>query len=192
MTERIAAESTARLSGHQRRATELIESVCKTASELFEIPYHAPEGGQGYEMVRKPSWVSYTWENSFSPVSGEFIEKILPGGMRERRARNRLKGQISQLVTQNFENLRWQTLQNIESSFQKFSSDLDTRLAETINATHDAIRTARNLRSEQSVPNIGYHHPPSGKNHGDSGKYRATQVRATGSWRRSTIGDPPW
>ena len=150
MTERIAAQSTVRLSGHQRRATELIESVRKTASELFEIPYHAPEGGQGYEMVRKPSWVSYTWENSFSPVSGEFIEKILPVGMRERRARNRLKGQISQLVTHNFENLRWQTLQNIESSFRKFRTDLDTNLAQTINATHDAIRTARILRSEQS------------------------------------------
>ena len=150
MTERIAADSTARLSEHQRRAAELIESIRKAASELFEIPYHAPEGEQGFEMVRKPSWVSYAWENSFSPVPGDIIEKILPGSMRERRARNRLNKQISQLVTQNFENLRWQTLQNIESSFLKFSTDLDTNLAQTINATHEAIRTARILRSEQS------------------------------------------
>jgi metal-responsive CopG/Arc/MetJ family transcriptional regulator len=101
-------------------------------------------------MERKPYWVSYVWENSFSPVSGETLERVLPQGIRSRRAKERLKEQIRQLVTNNLENLRWRTLQSIESSYRRFGSELDARLADTISATHEAIRAAHSLRSEQN------------------------------------------
>jgi len=144
-------EITALLANHEQRADDLIESIRKAASELFELPYHTPKGEQFYEPVKKPFWVEYDWDSTFSPISAEVIERILPGMMRERRARNRLKQQIDTLVVRNLENLRWKTMQNIDAAFRKFSNDLDANLALTIEATHGAIRSVLTAREQHEV-----------------------------------------
>ena len=46
------------------------------------------------------------------------------------------------LVIRNLENLRWETLQNIDAAFRKFGMDLDANLGMTIDATHGAINSA--------------------------------------------------
>jgi hypothetical protein len=151
-------EITALLKNHEHRADELIESIRKAASELFEIPYHAPKGERVYKPDRKPFWVSHAWESSFSPISSEVIERILPGTIRASRARDRLKKQIDTLVIRNLENLRWETLQNIDAAFRKFSTDLDTNLGLTIEATHGAVRSAlaqRKQHGESVADRIG-------------------------------------
>jgi hypothetical protein len=135
-------EMAASLKDYGRRAVALIESIRKDAAALFEIPYHAPEGEQVYQSVRKPYWVDHEWESSFSPVSSAVIECILPGSLREHRAKNRLEKQIDILVMRNMENLRYETLQNIDTGFRMFGRDLDTNLHQTIEATQGAIRSA--------------------------------------------------
>ena len=45
------------------------------------------------------------------------------------------------LVMRNLENLRWETGQNIDAAFRKFSADLDANLGLTIGATHGAINS---------------------------------------------------
>ncbi len=142
-------EITARLKNHEQRADELIESIRKAASELFDVPYHAPNRERVYTLERKPFWVEHAWESAFSPVSSEVIERILPGTIRGGRARERLKKQIDTLVVRNLENLRWETLQNIDMAFRQFSTDLDTSLALTIEATHGAVRSALAQRKQQ-------------------------------------------
>jgi hypothetical protein len=134
------------LKSHEGSANELIESIRKGAAELFEIPYRAPKGGEVYHLVRKPFWVDHEWESTFSPISSAVIERILPGSLRENRAKSRMKKQIDVLVIRNLENLRYETLQSIDEGFRKFSSDLDTNLGLTINATHGAIRSALDER----------------------------------------------
>jgi preprotein translocase subunit Sss1 len=148
LSAKMDGEITALLKNHEQRADELIESIRKAASELFDMPYHAPKGERVYAMERKPSWVEHAWESSMSPVSPEVIERILPGTMRTGRARERLKKQIDTLVVRNLENLRWETLQNIDTAFRKFSRDLDTNLALTIEATHGAVRSALAQRKQ--------------------------------------------
>jgi GTP-binding protein EngB required for normal cell division len=145
---RMDGEVSALLKNHEHRADELIESIRKAASELFDIPYHAPKGERVYTSAKKPFWVEHAWECSFSPVSSEVIERILPGTIRAGRARERLKKQIDTLVGRNLENLRWETLQNIDTAFRKFSNELDTNLALTIEATHGAVRSALAQRKQ--------------------------------------------
>jgi len=136
------------LKSHEERANELIESIRKGAADLFGIPYRAPKGGEIYHLVRKPFWVDHEWESTFSPVSSAVIERILPGSLRENRAQSRMKQQIDMLVIRNLENLRYETLLNIDAAFRKFSSDLDTNLGLTIEATHGAIRSALEERKQ--------------------------------------------
>ncbi|HII98016.1 MAG TPA: Dynamin family protein [Methanoregula sp.] len=128
------------LKSHEQRTEVLNESIRKAAAELFEIPYHAPRGEEVYRLVRKPYWVDHEWDSTFSPFSSAMIERILPATLREQRAKNRLKQQIDVLVMRNLENLRYETLQNIDTAFGKFSADLDLNLSMTIEATHGAIR----------------------------------------------------
>jgi len=133
---------------HEEHANDLIESIRKGAADLFEIPYHAPKGGEVYHLVRKPFWVDHEWENSFSPVSSAAIERILPGSLRKNRAKSRMKRQIEVLVIRNLENLRYETLQSIDEGFRKFSSDLDANLGLTLEATHGAILAALEKRKQ--------------------------------------------
>lgn len=37
---------------HQLRAEQLIETVRRTAAELFDVPYHAPESSGAFELVQ--------------------------------------------------------------------------------------------------------------------------------------------
>jgi GTP-binding protein EngB required for normal cell division len=136
------------LKSHEERANELIESIRKGAADLFEIPYRAPKGGEVYHLVRKPFWVDHEWESTFSPVSSAVIERILPGSLRENRAKSRMKKQIDMLVIRNLENLRYETLQSIDAGFRKYGSDLDENLRLTIEATHGAIRLALEERKQ--------------------------------------------
>ncbi|MGA7797236.1 MAG: dynamin family protein [Methanoregula sp.] len=135
-------EVASRLKDHEERADDLIESIRTAAAELFEIPYRAPQGERAYDPVRKPYWVEHDWDSSCSPLPALVISRLLPRSLRGSQARNRTKKQIDTLVMRNLENLRWETLQNIDTAFRKFGADLDTNLSLTIEATHGAIRFA--------------------------------------------------
>jgi len=147
MTER---EMTARLKEHEVRAESLIESVRTGAAELFEIPYHAPGGEEVYHLVRRPYWVDHEWGGNFSPITSAMIERILPGRLRQHRAKSRIKKQIDVLVIRNLENLRYETLQSVDTAFREYSANLDENLRLTIDATHGAIRAALEKRKQHA------------------------------------------
>ena len=68
ITSMMDKEVAARLKDHEQRADELTESIRKAAAELFDIPYHPPNGEYAYEPVKKPYWVEHCWDSSFSPI----------------------------------------------------------------------------------------------------------------------------
>jgi len=138
------------LNPHQKRADELIETIRKTAADLFDIPYHAPESSDAFEMTREPYWVTQERKTFFNPIPEGVVIKILPPGMKRQRIRKRLHEDIESLVTQNVENLRWATLQNLDRAFRNFRTLLDERMSDTIMATHGAIQAACAKRNEQS------------------------------------------
>jgi len=128
---------------HQHRAEELIELIRRAAAELFDIPYHAPESSEAFEMKRRPHWVLRKRVPTLPiVVPEEALDKLLPSGFRISRLKKRLSRQIDTLVRHNVENLRWATLQNLNDAFRRFGLTLDQRFQETIAATHGAIQAA--------------------------------------------------
>jgi len=138
------------LNPHQKRADELIETVRKVAAELFDIPYHAPKSSDAFEMTREPYWTTSEERTFFNPIPENLIFKMLPPGVRRLQIQKRLHEDLESLVLQNVENLRWATLQNLDRAFRNFSTLLDERMSNTIQATHGAIQAACAKRSEQS------------------------------------------
>lgn len=149
-TELFRQRMTETLRPHRQRADELIESVRITAAELFDVPYHAPESEDAFEMVRQPYWVTHKWSTTLSPIPTGLIDRLLPASTQHKRLRKRLLGQVNELVVSNVENLRWAIFQSVDQTITRFGSSLDKRLSETVEATHGAIRAAMNLRRSQS------------------------------------------
>jgi len=150
MSARFEKRTAEVLRPHQQRADSLIESVRRTAAELFDIPYHAPESSGAFEMVRQPYWVTHKWTASLSPIPPTLVDRLLPAGMRRSRVTKRLMEQVGGLVIPNVENLRWATYQSLDQTFLRFARTLDERLADTIAATHGAIQAALARRKEHS------------------------------------------
>jgi len=136
---------------HQQRADELIELIRRAAAELFDIPYHAPESSEAFEMKRRPHWVLRKRVPTLPiVVPEEAIDKLLPSTFRMNRLKKRLSRQIDTLVRHNVENLRWATLQNLNDAFHRFGLTLDQRFRDTIAATHGAIQAAFVKRKEHA------------------------------------------
>ena len=138
------------LGPHQRRADDLIEVVRKAAAELFDIPYHAPESSGAFEAASQPYWVTHRWSTSFNPIPAGLFDWVLPGPVKRSVTIKRLMRQVDDLVLTNVENLRWATLQNLDRAFRLFTASLDERLAETIAATHGAVKAAMERRREHA------------------------------------------
>lgn len=135
---------------HQQRADGLIESIRKTAAELFEVPYQAPESSDAFEMVRQPYWITHKWSNTFAPIQSGLAEKFMPAEAWRKQLARRLLSQTEELVVPNVENLRWAIFQSIDQTFLRFGSTLDRRLSETVEATHGAVRAALEKRRVHS------------------------------------------
>ncbi|HTY16015.1 MAG TPA: dynamin family protein [Methanoregulaceae archaeon] len=151
VTNLIDREIATVLKFHQETTDSLITSVRRTAAEIFEIPYHAPESEYAYHLTRHPFWIDSAWVSSFSPVPEELFDRALPKGIREKRKWERVRQQIEEIVTRNVENLRWNTLQSIDSTFRRFGHDLEENLSKTIDATRGAIDEAYRLRKEHAA-----------------------------------------
>ncbi len=154
ISEMMDREIAVRMKEQQKHVDNLVESIRKTASEVFEIPYYVSIGEHVYEPTRKPYCVEYDQESLFFQISPYLVERFMPAKMREKRVMKRLQNQIDKLVLRNLENLRWETLQNIDTTFRKFSTNLDTNLSMTIKATHGTIRSAlaeRKMHEENVV-----------------------------------------
>ncbi|OIQ84574.1 bacterial dynamin-like protein [mine drainage metagenome] len=124
---------------HQKRAAALVEAVIKAATDLLEISWHMEADGITFDLSRQPYWVTQEMVGNLSPLSAGFFDRMLPRSVRLTRSRRRLLADASVLVTRNVENLRWATLQNVETSFRRFAQDLDQGLVEAIEITHGAI-----------------------------------------------------
>jgi hypothetical protein len=142
MTSSFSMRVAEELHPHQNRANELIESVRRAAAELFDVPYHAPDSAEAFEVTRDPYWVSRNWTDSLSPIAPSAVDRILPARIRLARIQRRINEQIDLLVVRNVENLRWSIYLSLDQALSGFGAGLDERLADTITATHGAIAAA--------------------------------------------------
>jgi len=82
---------------HEKRAAEIISAVRKAAAEIFDIPYRTYAQECGMEFTREPYWVRHQWKASLSPLPEEWIDRLVPKRVCERRIRRRIGEQISGL-----------------------------------------------------------------------------------------------
>jgi len=139
------------LNHHRQRTDALIESIRRTAAELFNIPYWPLTSRDEFEVNRQPYWVTHHWPVSLGVLPECFWDRLLPHGMRKSRAIRRMRERIEVLVAENVENVRWPTLQNLQKSFREFGNALDARLGEAVSATKGAIDAAYEKRKTQSA-----------------------------------------
>jgi len=139
------------LNRHRQRTDALIESIRRTAAELFDIPYQPIASKEEFEIKRQPYWVTHHWPISLGVLPEGFWDRLLPYGMRKSRAVRRMRERIEVLVAENVENVRWPTLQNLIKSFREFGNALDARLEEAVSATMGAIEAAYERRKSESA-----------------------------------------
>ncbi len=149
ITELVAKRMTEVLSLHQERLEALIERLRRSAADLFEVDYHAPEASKAFQRLAKPYWETHNWSSLFSPLSSAAFERFLPARKRRQRLVKRIHEQIILLVQHNVELFRWPLYQNINDSFRRFGALVEARLAETLDATHGAISLALQQRETQ-------------------------------------------
>lgn len=138
------------LTAHRQRADALVETIHRSAAEVFDLAYQPLDSGDVFTVERQPYWVTHQWRTNLSPFSPQLVDHLLPHRWQRARRLNRLHGQIEALVLRNVENLRWATLQNLDQAIRRFSSALDERLQETAAATHEAIRAAHRQRQDHA------------------------------------------
>jgi hypothetical protein len=137
------------LGAHQGKVNALAETIRKTASELFEIPYLPSKGNEKLQTQHKPYWVTENWYTTMSPIPRGLFERLLPRKIAIRRIKQWLQQDIESIVLHNISNLLNATRQNIDDTFRRFSLDLDQQLEEVAKATLGAIQEAHTQRRQK-------------------------------------------
>ncbi|MGD0390903.1 MAG: dynamin family protein [Tepidisphaeraceae bacterium] len=131
---------------HQERTDRLVESIRKTAADLFDVPYRPMDNSVAFDATREPFWLTYRYEHVFGPISPGMIDMLIPPRLRRRRIERRFRNKIEALVLYNAGKLREKLYDQIELTFRRFRRSLDERLAATIAATHGAAQAALKKR----------------------------------------------
>lgn len=140
---------------HQKRASDIIDSVRKAASDLFDIPYIPHTPITGMETTKEPYWVMHQWRYSYMAIPEELVDKLLPKSMRIKRIKKRIDRQIQALVLNNVENLRWATVQNLDSTFRTIMMSIDEQFTHVITITRKAIDVAVQKKQTYSTEVAG-------------------------------------
>ncbi len=131
---------------HRQRMDQLVESIRKTAADLFEIPYRSMDNSVALDAVREPYWLTYRYDQTVGPLSPSMVDKLMPPRLRRRRIERRFRDKIQALVLYNTGKLREKLYDQIELTFSRFRHCLDERLAAAIAATHGAAAAALKKR----------------------------------------------
>jgi GTP-binding protein EngB required for normal cell division len=118
------------LGPHEQRTEQLIETLRKTAADLFQVPYRPLYSENVLKTARRPYWVFNTWNTDAIPMIKSMDQRL------------------DDLVRRNVENLRWSVMQNVNISFARFATRVKERLEETVTATKGAMETAAFRKKE--------------------------------------------
>ena len=128
LNARVQARLLECLTPHEERLDQLVESLRRTAADLFQVPYHPLSREDLLEIKSRPYWVLNTWNTDPLPIL-QSMDQRLDG-----------------LVRRNVENIRWSMLQNLNISLAGFARRTRERLDETVAATTGAMEAAKARR----------------------------------------------
>jgi GTP-binding protein EngB required for normal cell division len=141
------------LNNHREKANALANIIRRTAVELFEIPYAPGGSSEALEIRHEPYWITENWSVTMSPIPRGLFERLLPRNMALRHIKKWLQQDTEAIVLRNVSNLQWETKQNINDTFYRFSFDLDNELKGLASATRGAIEEAQ-IRRIQRVDSV--------------------------------------
>jgi ribosome biogenesis GTPase A len=132
LNERVKERLLECLAPHEQRLSQLVETLRRTAADMFQVPYKPLAPEEVLEIKRRPYWVLSTWNTDPLPVL-QSMDQRLDG-----------------LVRRNVENIRWSMLQNLNLSFAGFARRTRERLDETVAATQGAMEAAHARRQARN------------------------------------------
>jgi GTP-binding protein EngB required for normal cell division len=136
---------------HQQRLDDLVDSVRRTAAELFDISLAPQYGADSFEVIEDPYWVTQSINQTLMPNPNRIIDRIVSPATRRARLRVRIMQQAGELIIRNAENLRWAILQGIENTMRNAAATLEERLDQAVAATKGIIDEALVQRRDRSL-----------------------------------------
>jgi GTP-binding protein EngB required for normal cell division len=148
--EKFASETTRILATHQNRLDGLVESVRRTAAEIFKVPFAPQHEQDSFELGEDPYWITESISATLLPDPGRIIDHIVPLNRRRLRLHSRIVRQTHDLIIRNAENLRWAILRGIAETMIQTSDRLEVRMAHATVATRGVIEDVLARRMSQS------------------------------------------
>lgn len=134
----------------QKRIDADIDTVRRTAAEVFNTPFSASGESAVFALSQDPYWVTKEKGASLIPDLAQWLDHFLPKSIRAKRLRARTIGRIDELVLRNAENLRWALLRGIDETFREATATLQARIDEAESATRGVIEEALIRRRDAS------------------------------------------
>jgi hypothetical protein len=138
------------LFAHQRRIDALIDTVRRTAAEIFDVPFRHGSEPDSFKLGEEPYWVTESINATLIPDPSRLIDRFLTKGLLARRLRARLIRQTNELILRNAENLRWAVLRGIDETFRSASARFEEWLEDAIATTRGVIQEALSRRRDKS------------------------------------------
>jgi GTP-binding protein EngB required for normal cell division len=138
------------LSGHQDRIDLLVDSVRRTAADIFDVSFAQGLDHDSFELGHEPYWVTESIGSTLIPDSSRVVDHLLPSKFRRARLRGRIVQDADRLIVRNAENLRWAMLRGLEETFRKAAARFEQRLDDAIAATRGVVEDALTRRRNRS------------------------------------------
>lgn len=153
LRKELGEETTKAFAQHQDRLGELVDSVRRSASEIFDVPLSSRREATSFELGEDPYWVTERINTTLIPDPGRLIDRLVPLRARRARLHGRIARQTNELIVRNAENLRWALLRGIEETVMRAADQFEIRLDEAISGTRGIIDAALARRKSHSTEN---------------------------------------
>jgi hypothetical protein len=150
MVEEFSGRTDAVLAIYQKRIDADVETVRRTAADIFQTPFKESSDATVFRLDHEPYWLTQETSASLLPDPGRWLERLFPKHLRGRRIRARMLGQIKELVVRNAENLRWTLLRGVDEAFRQAAANLQARLDDAVSATRGVIEESLMRRRDAS------------------------------------------
>ena len=151
LTSAFSRETNDALSSCQERIDNLVNSVRRTAAQIFEVSFPEAAEHEEFQLGEDPYWVTQSIGSTLIPDPGRLLDGFLPSTLRRARLRRRILQEADQLVVRNAENLRWAILRGLDDTFRKATTQFEQRLDQAIAATQGVIEDAVARRRDRSL-----------------------------------------
>lgn len=145
-----SADANTALSISQRRIDELVDTVRRTAAEMFNVSFGPDVEQESFQLGQEPYWVTQSGGSGLIRDLSRLMDRFLPPLLRRARLRARLISQTEESVLRNAENLRWAILRGLDEMFRKATPRFEQRLDDVIRATRGVIDDALARRRDRS------------------------------------------